>query len=212
MKVKESAPTYFSGKRRQTYKDYLQLPSDDFHHQLIEGEIVMTPAPKVIHQMVKSNLQKHLLQFVENKQLGLVLDAPCDVYFDEHNVVQPDLFFISRNRLSIVAEDVVKGAPDLIVEVLSPASAYYDLVEKKALYARAGVKEYWIVDPKWHWIEVYWNHEGSFQLQQRAEKEGVVQSRLLPDFQVSLARIFQSLPGSPQASASSESEPTKDPS
>ncbi len=191
MRVQESAPQYAGQPKRLTYKDYLTLPPDDFRHQLIEGEIVMTPAPKVLHQFVVKQLFLALNAFVTAKNLGSVFFAPCDVYFDEHNVVQPDLFFISRDRLSIVAEDVVKGAPDLIMEVLSPASAYYDLVEKKALYARAGVKEYWIVDPKWHWIEVYALDAGAYQLFQRHEKSGVIQSQLLPEFEVELSEVFK---------------------
>ncbi len=202
MRIRESVPLYGQGKKQVTYQDYRQLPPDDFRHQLIEGEIVMTPASKVVHQIVKNNWLKAFQKFVESQQLGLVLDAPCDVYLDEHNVVQPDVFFISRDRLAIVTEEIVKGAPDLILEVLSPASAYYDLVEKKALYARFGVKEYWIVDPKWQWAEVYWNANNAFQLHQRAEKEGGVHSRLFPEFEVSLNEIFHSVPPGNTDSAS----------
>ncbi|NOX87673.1 MAG: Uma2 family endonuclease [Calditrichaeota bacterium] len=189
MRVKETAAKYREKKKVLTYQDYLNLPPDDFRYQLIEGELVMTPAPKVIHQIVKSNLEKHLRNFIEVKQLGIVLDAPCDVYLDDKNVVQP-IFFISRKRSHIIGEDLIKGAPDLIIEVLSPHSAYYDLVEKKVLYERFGVQEYWLADPKMKWIEIYVLKDQKFHLHRRAENNQTVTSVLLKGFRLSLDQVF----------------------
>ncbi len=190
MRVKETAVKYQEKRKKLTYQDYLNLPPDDFRYQLIEGELIMTPAPKVIHQIVKSNIEKHLRNFVEENQLGLVLDAPCDVYFDEKNVLQPDIFFISQKRSQIINEDLIKGAPDLIIEVLSPHSAYYDLVEKKALYERHNVLEYWLVDPKLKWIEIYILKSQKFHLHQRAENKQTITSHLLKGFSLPLEQVF----------------------
>ncbi len=190
MRVKETAVKYQEKRKKLTYQDYLNLPPDDFRYQLIEGELIMTPAPKVIHQIVKSNIEKHLRNFVEENQLGLVLDAPCDVYFDEKNVLQPDIFFISQKRSQIINEDMINGAPDLIIEVLSPHSAYYDLVEKKALYERHNVLEYWLVDPKLKWIEIYILKDQKFHLHQRAENKQTITSHLLKGFSLPLEQVF----------------------
>ncbi|WP_456442543.1 Uma2 family endonuclease [Caldithrix abyssi] len=193
MRVKETAAKYQAKNKNLTYQDYLNLPPDDFRHQLIEGELIMTPAPTVIHQIVKSNIEKFLRKFVEEKELGLVLDAPCDVYFDEQNVLQPDIFFISRKCSHIITEDLIKGAPDLIIEVLSPNSAYYDLIEKKALYERYKVQEYWLADPKLKWIEIYILKDQKFHLHQRAEKNQTIRSHLLKEFSLPLEQVFTKL-------------------
>lgn len=114
--------------------------------QVINNNLVMSPAPNSAHQRVSKNIFRQLDQFVETNRVGEVFYAPVDVYFDEENVYEPDIFFIAADRLSIV-KDNVYGAPDLIVEVLSPGSEKIDKVEKKAVYEKCGVKEYWIVHP-----------------------------------------------------------------
>ncbi len=127
MTVKETAPRYAFKKMVLTCQDYVNLPADDSHYQLIRGELVMTPAPKIVHQRVKHALISH----VSAQRSGEVFGAPCDVYLDEYNVVQPDILFIAKENQKIITEDNIKGAPDLIIEILSPSSAYYDLMEKK---------------------------------------------------------------------------------
>ena len=84
----------------------------------------------------------------------------------------------------------MSGAPDLLIEIVSPSSGYYDLVEKKELYEKFGVKEYWIVDPKKQWVEIYINENRKFKLFQRLDKEGVLASKVLKGFQIALATIF----------------------
>ena len=107
------------------------------------------------------------------------------------NLVQPDILYISRERFSIVTETCIDGAPDLIVEVLSSSTAYYDLIEKKDNYARFGVKEYWIVGPKKQWMEIYLNVDDEFKLDQRLDKTDIASSQLLQGFEVKLEEIFQ---------------------
>ena len=114
--------------------------------QVVNNRLVMSPAPHSAHQRVSRKIAFQLNQFVEDNKLGEVFYAPVDVYIDEENIYEPDIFFIAAERLSIVQNNVY-GVPDLIVEILSPGSEKLDKVEKKEVYERCGVKEYWIVSP-----------------------------------------------------------------
>ncbi len=128
-----------------TYEDYCNTP-DDERYELLDGELFMTPAPRVRHQRAIRKLSGQLDLFVEEHTLGEIFFSPCDVVLSETDVVQPDLLFVSNERAHIVTEDNVQGAPDLTIEVLSPATADRDLTGKRALYAKHGIQEYWIVD------------------------------------------------------------------
>src|SRR3990167_6684556 len=126
-------------KKFYTYKDYEKLP-EGAPYQLIGGELVMTPSPIPYHQEILGNIFYELKRFVEETTRG-------DVYFSETDIYQPDIIFISKDRLNIIGEKKIEGSPDLVIEILSPATAYYDLRIKKDTYEQSGVKEYWIVDP-----------------------------------------------------------------
>ncbi|MBC7347003.1 MAG: Uma2 family endonuclease [Clostridia bacterium] len=178
-----------TGKKTYTYKDYAALP-EGAPYQLIEGELVLTPAPGTYHQVVSMKLELKMAGYVLERNLGLVLDAPVDVYLGETETYQPDLIFISRERLAIVEPARINGAPDLVVEILSPATAYYDLRKKFRVYERCGVREYWVVDPEEKAVEVYALKEGKFELAQRAEGSGQVFSGVIEGFAVSLESIF----------------------
>lgn len=126
---------------------YKMLPEGTLA-ELIDGSIYMSPAPNVQHQQIVGRLYRRLADHVEKKDLGLVFVSPLDVFLDEHdNVVQPDLIFISKDRQSILMRDAIHGSPDLLLEVLSPGNHTKDRSQKKKLYERFGVKEYWIIDP-----------------------------------------------------------------
>lgn len=138
---------------RFTYEDYKLMPEDK-RYEVIEGELLMTPAPNVEHQRILGRLYRKLAGFVEEGGLGEVLLAPTDVILSSENVVQPDLLFVSHNRLSIIDRDGVHAAPDLVVEILSPSTASRDQVVKRKLYHRYGVREYWVVNPDARLVEV----------------------------------------------------------
>lgn len=176
-------------KKKYTYEDYLKTP-DDKRYELIEGELYMTPSPNTRHQKISRELEFRLMKFVKEKGLGEVFDAPFDVYLDEENVVQPDILFVSNDRLEIIGEDNIKGAPDLVIEILSENTAYRDTIQKKMLYARFGVKEYWIVAPKEEIIEVYVLRERDYTLSCTYHKEDVAASRVIDGFKVELREIF----------------------
>lgn len=109
---------------------------------------------------------------------------------NETNVFQPDILFISTENAKIITQKNVTGPPDLVIEILSPSTGYYDLTEKKDVYAEFGVKEYWIVDPKKQWIKIYANDTKKFRLEQRLEKSGILKSRVLNGFEISLQKMF----------------------
>ena len=178
-----------STKDPKTYADYAAL-DEGAPYQLIDGELVMSPAPTVLHQLVVWRLGTHLFNFVKQHNLGLVVGAPIDVYFSETETYQPDLIFISKDRLIIVTEQKVMGAPDLVVEVLSPATGYYDLTKKRRVYQTSGVKEYWIVDPTEKTVEVLANVGDAFESAESTPQQTSAVSRLLDGFEVELATLF----------------------
>jgi Uma2 family endonuclease len=138
-----------------TVEDYRQLPETGPRYQLIEGDLFMAPAPNRFHQNISLNVAVILYKYLEKNPLGSVYTAPFDVYLDEINAVQPDVVFVSKGNDILTAQGVA-GAPDFVVEVLSPKTAHLDKQSKRRVYARAGVKELWIIDPDTRTTHVYW--------------------------------------------------------
>lgn len=182
------APTVIE-KKKYTYEDYLKTPEDE-RYELIEGELLRTPAPIPRHQRISRELEFELLRFVKANDLGEVIYAPCDVYLDNENVVQPDILFISKERLSIIGEKNIQGAPDIVIEIISENTAYRDLVQKKKLYARFGVKEYWIVIPGEELMEVYILKDNIYMLYKTYSKNDTLESPYLRDLKIGLKSIF----------------------
>lgn len=176
-------------KKKWTYEDYARL-DDDYRYEVIEGELVMAPSPLTKHQRISGRLENLLRNFVEKKSLGEVFDAPFDVIFSPHNVFQPDILFISNENMEILTEKNVQGAPELIVEILSPGTAVYDLGLKKEVYERAGVKELWIIDPETDSALVYQNGKKGFEITGQAKKEGTLKSSVLKGFEVKIKALF----------------------
>ena len=138
--------------RKFTYADYLIAP-DDARYELLDGELTMVPAPDVWHQSASFNLSVDLGTLMRRLRIGRAFAAPIDVYFTDTDVVQPDLVFISNARAHIITDANIRGAPDLVVEILSPSAEQRDRVFKRSLYARHGVKEYWLADTRRKTIE-----------------------------------------------------------
>ncbi|MCC7439652.1 MAG: Uma2 family endonuclease [Armatimonadetes bacterium] len=178
------------GGRRWTYKDYLKL-DDEHRYEIINGELYMAPAPGVGHQRVSRDLQYLFTRFIIKHKLGEVLNAPVDVILSASVVVQPDLVFIQKERSGICQERGVFGAPDLIVEIISPSSITRDRHSKLKLYRKHGVKEYWLVDPANRSVEVLeLNGEGEYDLRSSAVGRGRVKSAVLEGFSVNIGSIF----------------------
>ena len=176
-------------KKKYTYEDYLKTP-DDKRLELIEGELLMTPSPIPKHQKISRELEFELLRFVKANDLGEVFYAPCDVYLDNENVVQPDILFISKERLNIIGEKNIQGAPDLAIEIISENTAYRDLVQKKKLYSKFGVKEYWIVVPGEESVEIYILRDNVYQPYKTYSKDDILDSPCLQGLKIRLKEIF----------------------
>ena len=130
-----------------TYKEYVLFPADGKRHEIIDGRHYMNAAPNPRHQAISRHIQFQLYEAIELKQLGEVINAPIDVQFTNSDVVQPDIVVVlKKNR--IITSVKIEGAPDLVIEILSPSSRKLDASLKKRLYEQSGVPEYWIVDPK----------------------------------------------------------------
>ena len=147
---------------RITAAEFKQLPESSDHIELVDGEIVMSPTPKYKHQRLILPLS-HLLDRLTNS--GTVVLSPMDVYLDDENVVQPDVFWVSGSdsRCQLGDDDYWHGAPDLVVEVLSPGTALRDKTVKFSLYEKHGVREYWLIDPDAQYIEVWRLENNAFQ-------------------------------------------------
>ena len=145
--------------------------------QLIENQLVMSPAPTYGHQELLVRLCNSIYNFLDQKDIGKVIVAPFDVHLDDENVYQPDILFFQNDKLSIIREDGFHGAPDLIIELLSSSTYHYDLGQKKAGYERHGVQEYWIVDPDTKDVKGYFLEEGRYG--DPVNYVGLISSKLL---------------------------------
>ncbi len=173
-----------------SYEDYKSLPeSDTKRYELTEGELVMVPSPSWRHQSILSRLGFRLQAFVETQGLGYVAYAPLDVVLGG-DVIQPDILFISHKRGSIIREEEIRGAPDLVAEILSPATAQRDRTYKRTLYARHGVKEYWLVDPDSQTVEVLTLGRRGYRRAGLLGKGDVLRSPLLVGLEIPLGEVF----------------------
>ncbi len=186
-------------KGRYTYEDYIKaseqamLLTPPKRYELIEGELLMAPSPVTAHQRILIKLLSEIFNFITQNSLGEAFTAPYDVVLDEYNVVQPDIIFISKERAGIITEKNIQGAPDLVVEIISESTAYRDTIQKKRLYARYGIKEYWIVAPDDKIIEVYLlkDKEDAYTLLKTYLEDHVLESTVLKDLRIDLKKVFQ---------------------
>lgn len=172
-----------------TYDDYLRLPEDG-RYEVLEGDLLMTPSPVTYHQVICTNLLLILGNHIRKELLGRIFVAPYDVVLSKYNVVQPDLIFVSRHREHIIGEKNIQGAPDMVVEVLSPGTRERDEKIKMKIYAKYGILEYWIVDPDNKKVAVYcWSKEGYHRQGSFSETETFT-TELLPGLLVQCKDIF----------------------
>ena len=174
---------------RFSYEAYLLLP-EDRRYEIVDGELLLTPAPTPYHQTVAMRLGFLLHALVERERPGQIFIAPCDVVLSRFDVLQPDVFFISAARISIVGEKYIREAPDSVVEVLSPSTADRDRVAKAKQYARFGVAEMWIADPESRAIEVFSNSPEGFRREAVYDGGDVLRSPILPGLEIPLDRVF----------------------
>jgi Uma2 family endonuclease len=174
--------------RRWTYEEYYRL-DDDQHYEIIDGNLLMAPAPDTWHQDWSRELTVILATYVKRAKLGNVFAAPLDVVLDAENIVQPDLVFVSSANLGIIQHRAIFGTPDLLVELVSPSSVRRDRYDKKELYARFGVKEYWIGDPANKALEILTLKEDRYELHCCVEEKGKLTSLVLAGLEFDLSEI-----------------------
>lgn len=146
--------------RSWTYEEYARLPDDGNRYEVIGGELYVTPTPRSLHQKVVVRLSQVLETFTVENGLGEVF-GPLSLVLGPNDFLQPDLLFVRKERIGIVKDDKALAAPDLVIEILSPATALRDRGLKRERYAHFGVPEYWIVDADARKIEIYRLKENS---------------------------------------------------
>ena len=174
---------------RFTYADLRAMPEDGRRYEVVEGDLCVSPAPKTRHQRIVLHLSL-LLGRAEEAGYGIALPAPTDVYLDDANVVQPDLLFVRQERAAIVVEDDVRGAPDLVAEVLSSTTRARDLGAKLRVYARFGVGVYWIVDPQAETVTVFEPGGGGYEQRALLARSDTLACHLFPGIEVPVASVF----------------------
>ena len=174
---------------RFTYEDYLNTPEDK-RYELLDGELVMATSPTWQHQRTEMKLGIRLGGFVELHELGETASAHMDVVLSDTDVVQPDLLFVSRERIRIIAPDAIRGAPDLVVEILSPSTARRDLTFKRRLYAKHCVKEYWQVNIDERRVTVLSLGNGDYEVAAVYGSGETLSSPILPGFALAIDEIF----------------------
>jgi Uma2 family endonuclease len=178
---------------RLTYDDFAQFPDDGRRHELIDGEHYVTPSPNLKHQTVLGNLHLVIGNWLVEHPVGRVFFAPFDVVFTRFDVVEPDLLYMSNTRAAeVLTAANVQGAPELVVEIGSPGTRRRDETIKRRLYERAGVSEYWTVDPELDLVRVYRRTDGAFArpIEVSAEAGDMLTTPLLPGLDLPLVNIF----------------------
>jgi Uma2 family endonuclease len=174
-----------------TVRDYMSIPEgDDRRFELIDGELILAPSPVPMHQRILLNLLRLVADFVEIQNLGEVIVSPMDVVLSDYDVFQPDILFISRSRLHIIGDSNIQGAPDLVIEVLSPSTESRDRGTKLRQYLRFGVREYWIIDPQNKTCEVLLASDTEFETVGLYAEGATVTSPILEGIQVEVDRLF----------------------
>jgi Uma2 family endonuclease len=176
--------------RRWTFDETVaEMPESNLPTELWDGELIMSPSPSFFHQEIVDRFHDHLKAWVHQHRLGKTAIAPLDMVLTQRHVTQPDVVFISNQRLGIIT-DRLRGAADLVAEVISLGSRRRDRLDKRDLYEQHGVKEYWLIDPEALTVEVLCLEAGTYRLAGRWRTGESAQSRLLAGFEVPVKALF----------------------
>jgi len=184
------ALVYSSDQVKFTYDDYRQLPDDGKRYEIIDGELYMATSPTPNHQTIVNNFSFALTAYLRAHPIGKIFPAPLEVYFTKTNLAQPDVIFISKERRHIIKTKNVKGAPDLVIEVLSPGTERRDRTIKRKMYAQFGVREYWMAKANTATVEILRLQDGKLVPVARLEKSDLLTSPLFPGLKIPRAEIF----------------------
>ncbi|MDQ7821359.1 MAG: Uma2 family endonuclease [Candidatus Eremiobacteraeota bacterium] len=174
-----------------TYEDYLCLPSDGKRYEVLEGGLIMNPAPDLSHQGVSRNLVVILSNFLKGTNTGALYHAPVDVVLDDRTIVQPDIIFISKEKSSILGSRGIEGAPDLVVEIHSASTMRTDRVIKFQLYAQFGVEWYWMLDPRVKVLEEYARKGEGYTLVSEHSGNTIFKPALFPGLAIELGEVWE---------------------
>ena len=173
-----------------TYADYVKLPDDGRRYEILDGELAVTPAPGRRHQEIVGELFVVLHAHVKARGLGQVFVSPFDVILDDASVVEPDIVYVARERLAVIAERGVEGAPTLAIEVISPSTRARDRNAKRELYGRHGVPYFWIVDPETRSIDAYVLRSGAYVLQAQSGGSDYLRAEPFADLAIPTAMLW----------------------
>ena len=173
-----------------TYEVYAGLPDDGHRYEIVNGVLVMAPAPDLGHQSIVLRLSYYLFAHAELAGLGRVFAGPVDVELGSKNVFQPDVVVILNAHLDRMTQKKIIGAPDLVVEVASPSTAAYDRLTKYERYAHAGITEYWIVKPTTRTVEVLVLEHGEYRSLGIFHGQQTLPSRVVPGLPVRVEQFF----------------------
>jgi Uma2 family endonuclease len=173
-----------------TYDDYAALPDDGRRYEIVNGVLIMAPAPTPEHQDIVGMIFHYLLVQVKFAGLGRVFTSPIDVDLGPKNVFQPDVVVLLNEHLDRIGEKKIVGAPDLVVEVASPSTALIDRVSKYEKYALAGITEYWLVKPEQQSVEVFTLDNGEYHSRGIFRGQDTLPSRVVPEFPVRVEQFF----------------------
>lgn len=175
---------------RFTHPDLREMPENGRRYEVIEGELCVSPPPKTRHQRILTRFLVSLFA-VQEAGMGVALPAPVDIHLDDQNCVQPDVVFVRSEHADIIGEDDIRGVPDLVVEVLSRSTRARDLGAKLRLYARFGVRVYWVVDPDAETVTVFDRQAEGYIQSAVLRAADTLCSEPLPGFELGVEGLFR---------------------
>lgn len=192
-KARRPVPTRkFPQPKLLTYEDYARLtPPDSGNYELRNGKIEFMPSPIPTHQAISMRVSAFLGMHVLTHHLGKLFAAPMDTKLTEHDTFQPDLLFVSNERLGIIGDKKIEGAPDLVVEILSPGNTAKEMSYKRHVYESTGVREYWCIEPEKQALSQYERVGDELRWQRTLTPEDRLRSSVVEGFEVELGRIFE---------------------
>ncbi len=173
-----------------TYDDYAALPEDGQRYEIVNGVLIMAPAPTPEHQSIEIRIGYYLFPHVDLAGAGRLIPSPVDVELSPKDVVQPDVVVVLNEHLDRIQKKRIVGAPDLVVEISSPSTAVLDRLTKYEKYAQAGIREYWIVKPESRTVEVLVLENGEYRSLGIFRGEQSVHSQLVPALAVKAEQFF----------------------
>lgn len=174
-----------------TYEDYLNLPDNGKRYEIINGELYMVPAPTLGHQDTIGEFYFTIKSFIQTNPLGKIYLAPTDIVFSEIDILQPDLIFVAKEKFDILTRENIQGAPDLVIEVLSPGTEKRDRSIKLKTYSKFGVQEYWMANDETATVEVWQRNGDKLVFHKLLDKTQILTTPLLPGLEIALEKIFQ---------------------